>query len=161
MKYFPKLIFDRYILFYTGKIYNLKSKKFMKLSRRSKLKEYLRVNLMVASKKQKSFNIHRLIALNFIENDDPVNKIEVDHKNINPTDNRICNLEWVTKRRNQLNKRKKGYSKFFCNTAKRFKVVWKISDIYLNYKASSKYFKTEAEADKFIEDNYPFPTTIE
>lgn len=42
--------------------------------------------------------IHRIIAETFIPN--PDNKPEVNHKNLDKTDNRIENLEWVTKQEN-------------------------------------------------------------
>jgi hypothetical protein len=50
------------------------------------------------SYKGKSLNIHRMIAEKFIPN--PENKKEVNHINGNRTDNRIENLEWVTKSEN-------------------------------------------------------------
>ena len=39
--------------------------------------------------KQKDQLKHRLIALQWIENDDPENKIQIDHINRNKLDNRI------------------------------------------------------------------------
>lgn len=39
--------------------------------------------------------VHRIIAMMFIPN--PLNLPEVNHKNSKPTDNRACNLEWVTR----------------------------------------------------------------
>lgn len=45
--------------------------------------------------------IHKLVALAFIENDDKINKTQVDHIDMNLTHNYIKNLEWVTPRENQ------------------------------------------------------------
>ena len=47
---------------------------------------------------------HRIVAHQFIPNDDPVNKTCVDHINKERDDNRIENLRWVTPRQNSLNK---------------------------------------------------------
>lgn len=42
----------------------------------------------------KTFNVHRLIAITFLEN--PLNKKFVNHKNFNKLDNTVKNLEWVS-----------------------------------------------------------------
>lgn len=47
---------------------------------------------------------HRLIALQWIENDDPEHKKHVDHRNKIRTDNHISNLHWATPRFNCFNK---------------------------------------------------------
>ena len=60
---------------------------------------YVTVTLNGYNKKK-----HRVIALQFIPNDDPVNKTYVDHINKERDDNRIENLRWVTPRQNSLNK---------------------------------------------------------
>lgn len=45
--------------------------------------------------------VHRMIAKTFVEN--PENKPFVDHINANRTDNRACNLRWVTQAENNRN----------------------------------------------------------
>lgn len=48
--------------------------------------------------RQSSFLIHRLVALNFIINND--NKEQINHKDGNKQNNNICNLEWCTRKEN-------------------------------------------------------------
>ena len=51
--------------------------------------------------KRKDFIVGRLVAETFIPN--PENKPCVDHKNADPTDNRVENLRWVTHKENSNN----------------------------------------------------------
>ncbi len=50
--------------------------------------------------KRKVFYIHRLVADAFIDN--PDNKQEVNHKDYNPSNNHVENLEWTTHKENSL-----------------------------------------------------------
>ena len=52
--------------------------------------------------------IHAIIAECWIYNDDPVNKVEVNHINGDKKDYNVSNLEWVTKSQNQLHAIKTG-----------------------------------------------------
>ncbi len=56
-------------------------------------KGYYKVHLSVGSKKHSRY-LHRLIAQSFLKNEQ--NKETVNHKNCIKTDNRPCNLEWMT-----------------------------------------------------------------
>lgn len=65
----------------------------------SRHKGYVTVCLCKENKK-KYFSVHRLVATAFIPNLD--RKPEVNHKNGNRSDNRVENLEWVTRSENEL-----------------------------------------------------------
>lgn len=47
-----------------------------------------------------TFQIHRLVAEHFIPNDNPNILIEVNHKDLNPSNNKVDNLEWCTHKDN-------------------------------------------------------------
>lgn len=64
-------------------------------------KGYSVVILSNAGKNKKHFKVHRLVAQAFVDN--PNNKPQVDHINRDKSDNRACNLRWVTNSENQYN----------------------------------------------------------
>lgn len=67
---------------------------------------YQYVNLYSKSRKAQ-FPVHRLVAMAFIPN--PENKREVNHKNGIKTDNKVENLEWVTRKENEEHSRRMGF----------------------------------------------------
>ena len=101
--------YENYLITSSGKIYNIKSGKFIKPSLNKA--GYLIIDLHSSeydknrykskytrqrNSKRKKFRVHRLVAEYFLENDNPTKKVEVNHKNKNRQDNDYKNLEWVT-----------------------------------------------------------------
>lgn len=82
---------SRYAINKKGEIYSIYKNIIIKYE---VYKGYARVSLY-DEKKYKHFFIHRLIALNFIEN--PNNWPQVNHKDENPLNNHASNLEWCTR----------------------------------------------------------------
>lgn len=70
------------------------------LSQSKTHKGYCQVNIKSDSGKRKSCYVHRLVAQAFVPN--PQNKPSVNHKDFDPSNNNIENLEWVTIAENNL-----------------------------------------------------------
>lgn len=69
------------------------------------------------SPEKERFFRHRLVAQHFIDN--PQNLPEVNHKDCNTLNNSVENLEWVSKKENELHSRKYG-----CKEYKPIRTVW-------------------------------------
>ena len=116
-KKFPSLEKNRFILFRTGcedyilkskgnifpGVYSKKSGKFLKPRLRGCGSDY-RMWMMVQNGKVFDVECHRLVALAFLKNPDPKNKIIVNHKDNNKSNYLPENLEWVSRGENGLNK---------------------------------------------------------
>ena len=102
--------FPNYIVSSFGNVMNVKTNKMMKLCNKG---GYYHVGLKNENNK-KTFKVHRLVSLAFIENIE--NKQEVNHKDKNRLNNNTTNLEWMTRSENNIH-RCKGL-KITCNKNK-------------------------------------------
>lgn len=68
------------------------------------LVDYPKIILRSKIIKEKRYAIHRLLAITFLVNDDPNNKIEVDHINRDCFDYSLINLRWVSSSENKKNR---------------------------------------------------------
>jgi hypothetical protein len=87
MKHFD----SNYIVYPDGRVYSVRRGIFLKQT--IDKQGYIKVPIY-----QKWYFVHRLVAELYITN--PNNLPQVNHKNLNKSDNKVENLEWVTCRQN-------------------------------------------------------------
>jgi len=88
----------KYTINELGIVKNLNGKIIKTSRRRGKNRKYYCVKLR-HEKRSTTYSIHRLLAETFILN--PYNHPEVNHKDGNPLNNNLDNLEWVTQEENK------------------------------------------------------------
>lgn len=99
--------YPNYLISENGEVFRKKDMKLIKTFL-NKTTGYQHINLY-KNKKCKTFQLHRLVALNFIPNYE--NKKCVNHKDSNRLNNHVNNLEWVTHSENNKHAYSKGYKR--------------------------------------------------
>ena len=96
--------YPNYRIFTNGDIYSENYKRF--LNPHVNHRGYCLVGLHKDGKR-KMFKLHRLLAMLFIPCNKNFSDMQVDHININPIDNRLCNLRWLDANSQMLNRKYK------------------------------------------------------
>ena len=89
--------FPTYSITTDGRIFSHKTGIFLKCC--TNPEGYIRITLRNVHH-EKKYLLHRLVALAFIPN--PENKEQVNHKDMNKSNNSVENLEWITNRENKI-----------------------------------------------------------
>lgn len=92
-----------YIIYDDGRVYSKNMNRFLTIH--NKGNGYLCVNLW-DGKKSKQFYVHRLVAINFISNN--YNLPDVNHIDLNKSNNHISNLEWMSRKENMTHAKDNG-----------------------------------------------------
>jgi len=119
-----------------GEVRNIETLRILKSFKNNQ--GYFNVNLCKNGIK-KEFLVHRLVALAFIEN--PENKLCVDHRDGNKTNNNLTNLRWATLSENSRNRKiditntsgTKGVSFYKRNNKWRTQIRINEKNIHLGY----------------------------
>lgn len=106
--------FSDYYVSINGDVFSKKKKEFRKLKATPHTGGYMKLKLINDNGKRCDCYVHRLVATAFLEKKSK--DVEVNHKNGDKTDNRVENLEWITRRDNIIHmfeKLKKGTLSYF------------------------------------------------
>jgi hypothetical protein len=91
--------FPNYAVTEDGEVLNVKTGKIISQFLCG-IPPYYSVNFTINGK-SKQQRVHRVVAMAWLVNDDPENKIQVNHKDGNKLNNHVDNLEWCTPSQNQ------------------------------------------------------------
>tara|TARA_R100000541_G_scaffold53569_2_gene61716 strand:- start:815 stop:1327 length:513 start_codon:yes stop_codon:yes gene_type:complete len=89
---------ENYLVYSDGSLYNGNDEKFRKMSNNGTKSPYFWYSIPDGKGKNKKFYVHRLVATHFLDN--PDNLRDVHHKDSNPSNNDVSNLEWMSHKDN-------------------------------------------------------------
>ena len=93
--------FDDYFISPEGVVYSTKHGYMKHMQLDYSTNEYVYVGLYTNGKRYHK-RVHRLVAEAYVFNDDPENKLHVNHIDGDKTNNHYTNLEWVTESENMI-----------------------------------------------------------
>lgn len=144
---------DRYYVSNKGRVKSLYANKERILKPYLNRDGYLKVDIF-DNKKRKSYSVHRLVALCFIDN--PLNLKEVNHKDEDKKNNNIKNLEWCDTKYNcnygtRNERRAKNCYKRVCSIDKQGNIKHYIS----RNEAAKETGIAATSISKALSNNYP------
>ena len=115
---------------------------------------YLQINLF-KNKIRKVFLVHRLVAIVFLDN--PQNKEEVNHIDECKTNNKLSNLEWVTRTENSYHgtriERQKKHTDYKNRKVNNRNQIKACSKPIAQYDKNGNFIKTWNSASEFCREN--------
>jgi hypothetical protein len=96
--------YPNYIITNDGQVYNSQRNKYLVPAKNEG--GYMAISLC-DGEKRRSFSIHRLVAILYLEN--PDNYLEVNHIDFNKTNNNVDNLEWISRSGNMKHNLQRTY----------------------------------------------------
>ena len=133
-----------------GKVVNAKTGRVLKVGLTGQKRNYLLVNLY-KNGKAKNSQIHKLVAIAFLNHTPNNRKVVVDHINNIRNDNRLENLQIISQRENSSKDKKNGTSKFTGVNWQKLTRKWR-GQIKINNKDTYLgSFSNETEASEIYE----------
>lgn len=129
-----------------GRIKSLKKQKHLILKPTKNKNGYFYVNTCFKGI-QKHIQVHKIIAITFLNHNTNGYKFVVDHKNNIKTDNRLCNLQIITSRENCSKDRTNKTSKY--TGVRKSNSKWRATIVINNKGINLGTFDTEKEAYEY------------
>lgn len=128
---------NKYRVSNTGKVWSCYRDALMSIRPNSCGYPHIKLYDTRYARARRAMTIHRLVALAFIPN--PLKKPDINHINGIKTDNRVCNLEWITVEENNKHALENGLLRIAPTTI----------PVRLTHKQTGEvyYFKSQKECD--------------